>query len=585
MYQQIIRDIQQDYYQQKYANDGQRFIAWYLCNVHQRDFKQAFDDITDGPDDKQIDAILVDDNAQIVYIIQGKFINLGSVDAGPLREVISSWLRIRDLIKLQEDGNNKLKRKLSELSQALDDGYEVCFELLTTGVLTEGAKKDLEYFQEQFANLSDNSEFTVSLRLIDEDEICRRYDLSLDKENPTIVHDLDLSMCEVLSFAANGTKVVIAVVPLSECIRLPGIKDGTLFRKNVRQSLGLSNNVNKGIRNTINSDKHRDFFFFHNGITAICNRLEVTDTHLHLEGLSVVNGCQSLNTILNCSMRVKTLENTNVLFRFYEIPQMDRADKISINTNSQSAVKPRDLRSNDKRVLNLKRVYELKYPLGFFSSKRGECTPADKDDLQVIDLAEFGKYLMSWHSQRPNVAYSETKIFDKYFDQLFKRDYTPENMNALNRWMQAVMRSWGKDNPLGLNESLLVMRAYAPYHHMYAVSMCYAIANNRVDRVPSPEACFCKATKAMMINDIVKIAGVSLNMALETAVNESQPMNKVFSPQNWIKTKTCLSAINFAIRNYFGMLPMMPGGPEMKAQLDSALKLEEKDFEYRWAAD
>ena len=66
-----------------------------------------------------------------------------------------------------------------------------------------------------------------------------------------------------------------------------------------------------------------------------------------------------------------------MMFRFYEIPQRERADRISINTNSQSAVKPRDLRSNDKRVLNLKRSFELKYPTGYFITKRGELAPAN----------------------------------------------------------------------------------------------------------------------------------------------------------------------------------------------------------------
>lgn len=148
--------------------------------------------------------------------------------------------------------------------------------------------------------------------------------------------------------------------------------------------------------------------------------MEIKDSKLHLHGLSVVNGCQSLNTILSCSERVKTLSDTSVLFRFYEIPQRERADKISITTNSQSAVKPRDLRSNDRRVLNLKRTYEQKYPRGFFVTQRGQQPPADKDKAQVVDLSELGKHLISWHSQRPNVAYSETKIFDKYFKQLLQ---------------------------------------------------------------------------------------------------------------------------------------------------------------------
>ena len=585
LYKQITSDIAQDYYQQNFSNDGQRFVAWYLRNVHLRDPLQARDDITDGADDKQIDAIFVDEDMATVFVIQGKFIATSSVDAGPLREVLSSWIQMRDLVRLQEVCNDKLKQKLSEVARALEDEYEVCFELITTGALTSSAQKDLATFQEQLAELSEKDEFPAALILVNQDEIRRRYDIALERESPLLSHSLDLGVCQTLALKIAGTQVVIAVVPLSECIKFPGIKDGTLFQKNVRQSLGLSNAVNKGIKNTIYGDRHRDFFFFHNGITAICNKLETKDSKLHLHGVSVVNGCQSLNTILSCSERVKTLTDTSLLFRFYEIPQRDRADKISINTNSQSAVKPRDLRSNDKRVLNLKRSYEQKFPTGYFVSKRGEVPPADRDKTFVVDLSELGKHLISWHSQRPNVAYSENKIFDKYFEQLFKREYRPENVHALNNWMNQVSKAWLKSNPLGLNQSLLVMRAYAPYHHLYAVSMCFAIANNQPDRVPDPDACFLRAHAAGMVEDIVKIAGISLNMALEGAANEPQPSNRVFSPQNWIKAKTCLAGINFAIRNYFNMLPLMPGGKEMKAKLDAALSLEVEDFEYRWAAD
>ena len=64
-------------------------------------------------------------------------------------------------------------------------------------------------------------------------------------------------------------------------------------------------------------------------------------------------------------------------------------------------------------------------------------------------------------------------------------------------------------------------------------------------------------------NELIKISGLSLNMALEAAANEQQPLNRVFSPQNWVKAKTCLAGINFAIRNYFNMLPMIPGGQDV----------------------
>jgi hypothetical protein len=384
-----------------------------------------------------------------------------------------------------------------------------------------------------------------------------------------------------------GTNVIIASLPLKDCLSFPGIKDGTLFQKNVRQSLGLNNQVNKGIKNTIYNDG-KDFFFFHNGITALCNKMEFDNDsrQLILKGLSIVNGCQSLNTILSCSERIKTLDDAYIMFRFYEIPQRERADRISISTNSQSSIKPRDLRSNDKRVLNLKRSFEQKYSEGYLKTKRGEVPPANKNKDFVLDLSDLGKYLISWHSQRPNIAYGETKLFDKYFEQLFRKDYSPENAQSLNQWMALVWKRWIKDNPLGLNDSLLAMRAYAPYHHLYAISICFVSLNNMPqDNVPSPSLSYRKAELNNLLDQIVDIAGSCLNSALEAAANEPQPNNRVFSPQNWIKTKTCLTGIRMAINQYFNMLPTIPGMKEQSQKIKRELMMETTEFEARWAAD
>ena len=542
------------------------------------------EDVTDGPDDKQIDAIVVDDDASTVFVLQGKFFGEGAVDAEPLREVLSSWVQLKDILRLQETGNQKLKRRLPEVATALEDEYSVSFELIVTGSLTQGAKDDLARFQQELADAED---FPAELHIIDPDEMKRRYDIALEEENPLLSHKLQLENDKYMVMQVGGTNCVVAALSLKECLKLPGIKDGTLFQKNVRQSLGLNNRVNKGIKNTIYGSDSGDFFFRHNGITAICKKAEIVDGTLTVKGINVVNGCQSLNTILSCSERVKGVDDAYVMFRFYEIPERERADRISICTNSQSAVKPRDLRSNDRRVLAIKRAYEQKYRKGFFMTKRGEEAPPDRDTRLVVDLLDMGKYLMAWHSQRPNVSYSETKIFDKHFEQLFKRspEYTPENLDALHQWMQEIWKRWGKENPLSLNESLLAMRAYAPYHHLYAVSLFFCQVNGMGQSVPNPATTFAKASEASLVGQIVDSAGTCLNSALEAAANEQQPTNRVFSPQNWIKTKTCLAGIRQAIGQYFNMLPAMPGAGELNQKLRTSLKMENEQFEDRWAAD
>jgi hypothetical protein len=107
MLEQIRKEIVDAYYQQHFPNDGQRFIAWYLRRVMLRDKIAAKDDITDGPNDKQIDAVVVDDDERRIVIIQGKFIGEASLDGEPLREVLGAWIRLQNLQSLQQDCNDR----------------------------------------------------------------------------------------------------------------------------------------------------------------------------------------------------------------------------------------------------------------------------------------------------------------------------------------------------------------------------------------------------------------------------------------------------------------------------------------------
>lgn len=582
MYNKILTELGQDYYKENFPNDGQRFVAWYLRNIHNLDTFETKDCITDGAGDKQIDAVYIDNQSCTIYIIQGKFYGGDTVDAEPLREVLSSWIQIQDLAHLQEGANHNLQVKISEMATALEDDYEVCFELITTSDLTDSAKRDLEIFQKK---LSDNETLSANLVVVDNETLRFKYNEALNRNRPYINHELNLEEGKYMELMIDGTKAVVAALPLKDCVKIPGIKDGSLFRKNVRQSLGSSNKVNKGIARTIKNNAG-DFFFLHNGITAICSQMSVHNRILSVKELNVVNGCQSLSTIFSCSELAKKADNAYILFRFYEISDAERADSISTSTNSQSAVKARDLRSNDKAVLAMKKAYEQFYPDGYFVTKRGEKVDSVKyNTAHVVNLTDLGKQLIAWHSQRPNLSYGETKIFDKYFDQLFRREYAPENIQALNVLFSTLYAKWDKDNPMGLNETLLAMKSYAPYHQLYAISVIFCEINKMNDSVPSPAVVLKKLNAGGLLDTVVETAGSCLNMALETASSETTDSGKMFVPQNWIKSKTSLKDLRAAIKQYLASLKMMPGGKQVLSQLNANLEMNKEDFDSRWTAD
>jgi len=556
MLAQIQQEIKNDpYYKQNFANDGERFVAWYLRRVLLRDAISTRDDITDGQNDKQMDAVVIDDEDRRILIIQGKFISVGQVDAEPLREVLGAWMRLQDLQALQQDSNEKLKLKLESVRKAFEDEYRVEFELLTTGVLTDAAKADLKVFADR---LEDFDDFSASLQLVDSEVLQTKLAEAEAQELPSIDHVISIDPKRTMVTELGSAKTIMTILPLKECLRLPGITDGRLFRKNVRQSLGANNKVNKALRGTINGERVRDFFYYHNGITAICDaaQYDPTKNSLAVKGLSVVNGCQSLSTIYSVSERVRSTEarDANILLRVYEIPDRALADRISINTNSQSAVKTRDLRSNDKVMVGLKRAFETRYPTGFFMTKRGEERPADKDASKTVDAAIFAKMAMAWHCQRPNISYNEKKLFDEYYKTLFHTGYDPGSILALQTWLNAIDDAWPN---LALNDVLKAGRSYVKFHMLFSVSSIIAAVNKQPTLVVEPGATIRAAERP---GDILPLAANCLENALQNALNQAQMSGKVFSPQNWLKTNSSVQGETLVAGTVAGMLPGFPNG-------------------------
>jgi hypothetical protein len=213
IYDRIKQDIQQDvYYSQNFANAGERFLAWYLRNIYLRTAVQARDDITDGQDDKVIDAVIVDDELRRIVIIQGKFY-AGSVDHQPLQDVLAAWIQIKDLVTLQQNANSKVKVKLAAVAEALSDDYDVEFELVTTGTLTTSAQQDLATFQ---VLISGFDQMQASITLVDEPVIKSRWEEAVAKELPKLNHTLTLETGRYLDMTVAGFKTVLAAVPLSD---------------------------------------------------------------------------------------------------------------------------------------------------------------------------------------------------------------------------------------------------------------------------------------------------------------------------------------------------------------------------------
>ena len=237
----------------------------------------------------------------------------------------------------------------------------------------------------------------------------------------------------------------------------------------------------------------------------------------------------------------------------------------------------------------MKKAYEQRYTDGYFVTKRGEnVNTARYNTSHIINLTDLGKQMCAWHSQRPTLSYSETRIFDKNFSQLFHADYPPENMQALKELMDEIKKCWVPENPLHLNEAILALKSYMPYHHLFAISYYFDIINDMPsESIPNPAKALQALKTHNLMERIISMTGNDLNAAFASSLRKAQESGRVFSPQNWSKAKASINAIRDTISSRYSMLDIMfmSEGTRLREQLQQGLKLDNADFEARWTAD
>ena len=86
-----------------------------------------------------------------------------------------------------------------------------------------------------------------------------------------------------------------------------------------------------------------------------------------------------------------------------------------------------------------------------------------------------------------------------------------------------------------------------------------------------------------MIDSVVNITGRALNRAFLNANSKYASDNKVFSPQNWIKSKMSIVAIEDTIRSRLDA--MEDEESEVGIKVKQCCTIDKSHFETRWTAD
>ncbi|HEV7429296.1 MAG TPA: AIPR family protein [Thermoanaerobaculia bacterium] len=149
------------------------------------------------------------------------------------------------------------------------------------------------------------------------------------------------------------TTAVVCTASASALAKMVSGNEDWLFRENVRDFLGLrGNRVNKAITATATSAVPAGLFWLlNNGVTITCTKIvdrqDPDAPILSLLKPQIVNGCQT-SEVLAAALASRTLRpEAHLLIKIVETENESLIDQITLATNSQSAVRKRDLHSND----------------------------------------------------------------------------------------------------------------------------------------------------------------------------------------------------------------------------------------------
>jgi len=214
-----------------------------------------------------------------------------------------------------------------------------------------------------------------------------------------------------------------------------------IFQQNVRYSLGVrSKSINRQILETATNDERSiNFWYFNNGITIICKRINESSSGkvINLYNAQIINGAQTTYALYE-SYREGTLrDNVEILTRVIATDDRDFMENVTLYTNSQNAIRLRDLCSNDEIQRKIQSMLLGSYQY-FYERKRGEIdslypTPQAKRKLlgdyykvKVINNENSAQSFLAMYLDKPAQAKSEKgRIFLKdkagFYDDIFKQ--------------------------------------------------------------------------------------------------------------------------------------------------------------------
>ena len=415
----------------------QAFLVWFLQAYGGADEAVATNALPARGGEKGTDAVLIDDDLRIVFVIQGKYRQ--SIMKRP-----ESRNDVLDLVRVGRVVGGPGK-DFSDFSQGLDPAAE---QRLRTGrdrLLRRGYRLQLCYVstgrcskpleneaRREARKIKLKEEETATFVLFDGDRVLGLLQEYLDGAAPPVPSvDIHFDGEPIKrEDRATGLQLRLFWARGSEIANLYQRSGLRIFHRNVRGFLGLGDSaINREMSATI-TDNPRSFVYLNNGVTIVCDEARLEEELLHLTNPQIINGQQTTRVL---DLAERGAGRVAVQVRVISVPPSLKRDGSAYEeligdivraTNRQNAIKPSDLKSNDRIQVLLEREFrKIQYEYVRKRQAKGEARARAPQHRWVISKVDLAKAVAATLQEGLPRRTGREKLFESpLYDRIFRWD-------------------------------------------------------------------------------------------------------------------------------------------------------------------
>jgi tetrahydromethanopterin S-methyltransferase subunit A len=385
------------------VNNLSRLLALWALELTLGDADESSSkvEVTDGGEDRGIDAVGVNTTTKEVVFVQSKWRQDGTGSMA-LGDVLKFLQGVRSLLGMRVEGEPvHATEEMRQAIQSLLKTPGARIRLITVTTASEPLSTEVSQpIEELLASLNDlpGTEPMALHRHLGQSAL---FNAIAQRDRPSV--DIELQILD-WGKSAEPQKMYYGRVSAAQVAEWFSNHGADLFADNIRVVIPRSD-INDGILQTIQSEPE-NFSYYNNGITILARSIELglggalsRDVgYFKLSGASIVNGAQTVSTLgaVRGGEFEANLGSAYVIVRCIEVPEGEEGlgQSITRYANTQNEVSSQDFAFLDEQQHRLARELQV---LGFEYIVRSAEVPRSSDRNKVIEIRDAAVALACAH--------------------------------------------------------------------------------------------------------------------------------------------------------------------------------------------